>query len=109
MGLEVRSFRPQDLEDHSNNYRCFLSAPGNHWRALSREKDPTSVWDMLSLEGCMRHTGGRVLQALDMNPQRLRSQDIFVRIGTIYRWRWKSWMWPGLPWNVVESDEKGRT
>lgn len=68
-GLEVRSFRCQDLEDHSNNDRCFLNAPGNPWRALSRE---TSAWDMLSLKGCMRHTSGRVLQALDMNPQRLR-------------------------------------
>lgn len=43
---------------------------GNHWQALSREKNPISVWDMLSLKGYVKHTGGRVQQALDMNPQR---------------------------------------
>ena len=45
---------------------------GNHWQANGREKDPTSAWDMLSLEGCVRQPGGGVQPALDMNPQGLR-------------------------------------
>ena len=39
---------------------------GNHRRALRREKNPTS---RLCLKGCVRHTGGGVQLALDMNPQ----------------------------------------
>ena len=52
-----------------------LGEMGNHWQMLSREKDLTSVWDMLILEECVRHPGGGVQQALAMNQQRA---DIWV-------------------------------
>lgn len=47
------------LEDYSNNHGLFffsffsLGEMANHWQMLSREKDPTSVWDMLILEECV--------------------------------------------------------
>ena len=30
-----------------------LGEMANHWQMLSREKDPTSLWDMLILEECV--------------------------------------------------------
>ena len=48
--------RTSALEDYSNNHGFFFFSLGemaNHWQMLSREKDPTSLWDMLILEECV--------------------------------------------------------
>lgn len=74
---EGRSYRLDHLGSRTwkttviiTDFLFLLNAMGNHQQALSREKDPISVWDMLSLKGYVKHTGGRVQQVWDMNPQR---------------------------------------
>ena len=68
---EAGSFRPQPWRIIVIIMDFFpLGEMGNHWQMLSREKDLTSVWDMLILEECVRHPGGGVQQALAMNQQR---------------------------------------
>lgn len=47
---------------------------------LESTKDPPLLWDMLSLKGCMRHPGGGVQWAVDMNLQRAEGWDVFVRV-----------------------------
>lgn len=66
----------------------FLNAMGNHWRALRREKNPTSVWKRLHLKGYVRHTGGGLQQALDMNPQMAEGFRYLVRNPDILGFRY---------------------
>ena len=53
MVIETGSFGPQPWRIIVIIMFFFFFSLGemaNHWQMLSREKDPTSVWDMLILE-----------------------------------------------------------
>ena len=69
----------------------------NHWQMLSREKDPTSVWDMLILEECVLWCWEGLRAGGEGDD---RGWDGWMASLTWWTWVWVnsgSWWWTGRP------------